>query len=1132
MLHGKFGVPYFTLMLSVCTALALAAPAFGQISTASINGTVTDATGAVIPNAQVVLTNVATGVRQRVESNTVGNYRITNIQPGNYTLEASKEGFRKAVIPPFNLAVNQNATIDISLEIGALTETVTVEATGAELQASSSELGAAVQEKQVVDLPLNGRNFTQLLALTPGVAPVSVAQNSGGFTASPVGQFQFPSVNGQTNRSNLFYLDGVLNQGQFVSTYAVPPIIDAVQEFKVNSHHDDTEFGGVLGGVVNVVSKSGTNEYHGSAWEFFRNDELDARNFFRNQVTPQKWNQFGATLGGPVKKNKVFFFLGWQGFELRRPQDTLFRVPTEANLNGDLSDEPRQIFNPFSTRPDPGQEGAFIRDPFPNNQIPGQLLDQGMVTLARTLLPSPIVTNVGNRNALNFGNFEQSQHEFTAKVDYTINDSNFVWFRWSGIIQDNEGPAPIQAAQDITELRGKNIAGSWTQTIDPTSVIQVSFGRARLEDNLFRRLRDNVPGDLAQQIGCVSTFCDQFNFGDPLLASFNVNDFFSTGGEVNTLNDPSSGTNNFNAKYQKVFGNHTLKFGGGYSSFGFEAFLENASVGFAIQQTRDPQAPAGATGSSLGSFLLGVPDNAGRRNVHETLRHGGVWNAFIHDSWKATPKLTINMGLRYDRTFIPPFGQEEVVGQQGSPETGNLDLLRGIFILQRKPPPCNVRGRAPCIPTPDGSLPEHVIVDPREKIWHDTRLNFQPRMGIAYRLTENTVIRTGFGVFFDNWSSITQLAQNFEGAWPDVGQQLAQNMNLPTAQNPTPSVRANNPFPGGLFPAPTPFDTLLWFADPFFENPYSLQWNFGLQHQLSRSTTVQANYVGSGSRRLSVGGFFNTAVEPGPGPISPRTPFPHAQQSFFDRSWGSSNYNAFQFLLNRRFSEGLALQFSYTYSKSIDFGCSGKFGVEGCSIQNPFDLGRERSVSAFDITEVAVVNWVWELPFGPGKRFDPGNKVLSAIVGGWQFNGIATFRSGQPFTVSVSGDLPNTGNAGNFTRPNIAGDPELIEPTAQEFFNTSAFVSPGPFAFGNAGRNILRSDGVDNYDLSVFRRFSLSKLREQMQLEFRAEFFNAFNSAVFGIPNANVDDTQFGQVTSTVGTNPERQIQFSLKLLF
>jgi hypothetical protein len=621
-----------------------------------------------------------------------------------------------------------------------------------------------------------------------------------------------------------------------------------------------------------------------------------------------------------------------------------------------------------------------------------------------------------------------------------------------------------------------------------------------------------------------------------LIPAWDVAGFFS-GGESNTLNVPASKIWNIRGDATKIIGNHTIKFGGDGNTSGFEAFYESGSSGFAIQQTTNPVSPAG-TGSALASFLLGVPDSAGRRNVNETLRPGGVMGWYIHDTWRVSQKLTINLGLRYDRTFQPPYGKEDTIGKQGGIETGSLDLLRGIYLVQKVPPACNVRGFAPCIPTEDGSLPEHVFEEPRGKIYTDTKMNFQPRFGFAYRVFENTVVRGSFGVFFENWAAVTQTAQNYEASWPDIGQQIANNMNVPTAASPIPDRSATNPFESqGLFPPPTPFTGVLWYLDPNFENPYSMQWNFGVQHQIDRATVVTATYVGSGSRRLNIGGYYNTALEPGPGEIAPRTPFPHAQQSFFDRSWGRSNYNAFQFLLDRRFSDDLAYQVSYTWSKAIDIGASGWYGVEGFKVQDPYNFNADRGPAGFDLTHVLAVNWVWQLPFGPGRKFDPQSRVLDAIIGNWQFNGITSIRSGQPYNLSISGDLANTGNTGDYLRPNVVSDPVLSNPTPARWFNTDAYQFPTPLpgstvlGYGNVGRHppYARTDGVTNFDLSVFRQFPFG---EGKFVEFRAEFFNAFNTPVFDAPDANLSSTRFGVVSSTLSTIPERQIQFGLKIVF
>lgn len=1111
--------------LLLAALLVLALPANAQISTATVNGTVRDSTGAVIPGAEVSISNVETGVEQQAASNTAGVYRFSNLQPGLYTLSCASSGFQTAVVNPFSLVVNQTATFDFGLEVGAVTETVTVEASGAQLQASSAELGSAVTEKQVVDLPLNGRNFTKLLELTPGVAPVSVSQNRGGFTARPIGEFQFPAVNGQTNRSNLFMLDGVFNQGAFVSTYAVPPIIDTIQEFKVNAHNDDPEFGGAVGGIVNVVTKGGTNELHGNAWWFLRNDKLDSRNFFRPNVTPQRWNQFGGTLGGPIVRNKTFFMLGYQGFRLRRPSDRLLRVPTSANLAGDLSDDARRIYNPFTTRPADG--GGFVRDPFPNNVIPASMLSPAALAWAGSALPSagPIITS--DRNAIDTTPVRQNQEEYSARLDHVFNETDSIWFRWSGTLQDNDVSGGLPSLGGFQEYRARNTAASWVHTFSPTTILQVQGGWVKSVDNAGNRFRDR---GVLGQLGCASTFCGSFNSGEDLIPNYNVTSWFS-GGESNTLNVPSSSIVNFRANVTKVMGNHTIKFGGEGNSTDFQSYYENLNQAFRVQQTANPLDNDG--GISLASFLIGTPDSAGRRNVWETLRPGGTMGFYFMDSWKATPKLTINLGLRYDRQFQPPYGEEKTVGKQGGIETGALDLLRGIYILQRVPPSCAERGFAPCIPTPDGSLPEHVTSDPRGKIYHDTTKNFQPRIGIAYRISDSTVLRTSYGIFFDEWAAVTQTAQNYEGGWPDVGQQLGNNLNQPNETSPLPTISITNPFPQGLFPPPTPFTGVLWYMDPHFENPYSQQWNFGLQHQVDQSTVITANYVGSASSRLNVGGYYNTALEPGPGPIKPRTPHPHAQQSFFDRSWGKSNYHAFQFLLDKRLAAGLAYKVAYTWSRSMDHGSSGWYGVEGFAVQNPYNLRADYSPSGFDIPHVLTVNWIWQLPFGANRRWDLGSKAVNAIVGGWQFNGIALFRSGQPYTMCINGDITNTGNTGCYARPVVNGEVELSNPTTDRWINTGAldwpdFV-PGTSIrqFGNSGRHNVRTDGVSNFDLSLFKQFRFS---ERRYVEFRLELFNAFNTPTFGTPSRVFNSSNFGAVTGTALR--ERNIQMGLKLAF
>jgi outer membrane receptor protein involved in Fe transport len=1112
------------VLLFICLLWVSSGTGLAQSSTATINGTVKDSSGSIVPAAEVVLTNTQTGVERKVVTNDVGAYAFLNIIPGEYRLQAGKTGFKTSKQSAFTLTVNQTATFDLSLEVGEISQEVTVEAVGAELQSSTAELGAVVAKQQVVDLPLNGRNFTQLLSLTPGVAPVSVSQNSGGFGASATSgaAIQFPAINGQNNRSNFFLLDGINNQGSFTSTYAVPPIIDTIQEFKVQSHNDQAEFGGALGGIINVVTKSGTNEIHGSAWEFLRNNVLDARNPFLLTKTPFRQNQYGAAGGGPIIKNKTFFYGGWQGFKYRRDAETLFRVPTEANLRGDFSDEPRQIYNPFTTRPNPNGAG-FIRDLFPGNIIPTNLINAGMVAFARATLPAPVFTGVANRNARDTTPFVQDQNEWTVRVDHILSEKDSVWFRYSAFALDGSRSGGRPALQALDENAGKNWALSWVRTFSPTLVVQAQYGRVHLRVDTVQRFV-NAPADFDKQIGFADTFARNFQAEtSTLVPAIGVSGFFG-GGESNSLNPNMSDIHQVKTNVSKIVGNHTFKFGGELNSNNFEAFYNSANVGFNVPQTANPL--TGLGGSEAASWLLNLPDSAGRRNVHETMRWGGVAGYYFMDSWKATSRLTVNLGLRYDRTYQPPYGRDDSRGVNGGIETGAYDLQRGKYILQVPVPFCSARGKAPCIP--GTALPQHVEISPTGKIYKDTKDNWQPRVGLAYRLGQNTALRGSFQMFYDNWAGVTQTAQNFEGGWPDVAQQLGNNLNNQLATDgPLPNRTGTNPFPEGLFPAPTPFNQVLWYMDPNHKNPYSIQWNLGVQHQLNSSTVVTANYVGSGSRRLFIGGYYNTAVTPGPGDPRARSPFPYIAPTFYDRSWGRSNYHAFQFLLDKKFSNGLAYMVSYTWSKAIDIASSGWYGVEGHSAQDPYNINADRSVAGFDLPHVLTVNWVYQLPFGPGQRWKPSSNVLSHIIGNWQVNGIVLLHSGVPFNLTVPGDGANTGNNGYLRPSYVGGETTLSNPTPAKWFNTGAFAVPAQFTYGSAGRHILRRDGMENLDFSIFRQFPIMDTR---RLEFRAEMFNALNNVVYGTPNGNITSADFGRVTG-IAKQP-RQIQLALKFIF
>ena len=656
--HKSFG---FMALALTCALVLSHGIASAQVSTASINGTVRDSSGAVIPEAELTLENVETGISRRAVSNSVGNYALLNLTPGIYTLQVGKEGFRTGAIAPFTLDVNQTATFDLTLEVGAVTETVTVEAIGAQVQSSTSELGTVVGQQQVTDLPLNGRNFTQLMVLTPGASPVSTAQNRGGFGASATGSFIYPSINGQSNRSNFFLMDGVNNNGATVGTYAVPPIIDAIQEFKVQSHNDLAEFGQGSGGIVNVVTRSGTNDMHGTGWWFLRNDNLDARNFFRPSVTPLAQNMYGGTVGGKVIRNKTFYFLSYQGYKRRTPANRLYRVPTAANLQGDLSDWPLDIYDPFTTRDD--GTGAFIRDVFPNNIIPQGRLDAGLVAFAQATLQAPIATGVADQNALDSTNTATNQEEYSARADHSFSENDTMWVRVSGLINPQEGSGGRQSLGSTNDWTSSNIGSSWVHTFNPTSIMQLSFARTWTTREGGRKFVEGTPDPAS--FGFSQQFCCSFRSGAALMPEMRVNQFFS-GGEALFKNFTTQNYA-FKGDYSKIFGNHQLKVGAEHNDLGNSGggVTNDILSGFITSQTAGPP----GTGSPLASYLLNAPNNASRRDFFKTLHRTAISGFFIQDSWKATSKLTINIGLRYDHTKTPLVGSfEDGVIFTGTPD--------------------------------------------------------------------------------------------------------------------------------------------------------------------------------------------------------------------------------------------------------------------------------------------------------------------------------------------------------------------------------------------------------------------------------------------------------------------------------
>lgn len=1091
-----------------------------QISSASasINGTVRDPSGGVIPTATVVLTNADTAVKRETITNNSGNYVLLNIPPGKYNLEATKQGFASMVQEGITLYVNQTATFDFNLSVGSEKQAITVEATAVVVEASTAELGEVVNTQQVDTLPLNGRNFTELLILTTGASPINISQNSGGWSASPIGAATFPSMNGQRNRSNFFMLDGTNDQGSTVSTYAVPPIIDAVQEFKVQSHNDEAQFGEALGGIINVVTKSGTNQFHGDLWDFLRNSALDARNTFVPAVTPLQQNQFGGTVGGPIiaphfnGRDKAFFFASYQGFRNRSPSETLFLIPTAQELNGDFSQVGTTIYNPFSTRPDPANPGQYLRDAFPNNDISSKLYAPA-VLWAKTFFPQPIDTGVPGTNGRDNTPNTTRQDEVNLRLDYRFGDKDMAFVRYSGLAETITGSGGFQGLHALTFHHSYQAAASWTHTFSGSAVAQFSFARNTVQENNDTLFTDKPPG-IVGQLGF--TNFARFHGGLTLLPQIGIVGYVGESGEGVSTNHFSN-IYEWKGDFSKLYGRHTFRMGADFATNWEDAVQADSIEDFASFETFNLETSAG--GDAAASFLMGIPDDAFYQG--SSFRQTGSWvdGFYFQDQWKATQKLTVNVGVRWDFTLLPAWG------------VGTVDFNNGTYVLTQQFPACSASQPPPCIP--GGALPTGAVVSPKGRLMNNQLDNVQPRLGLAYRLTNKTVLRGSYGRFFENWAATSQFISGVDTTWPQTGGESAGNLNAVTPTNFM--LDPLNLGSGAQFPpAANPYEQLCQCNDPNWQDGRSDQWNLGFQRQLDPSTTLTMNYVGSADTRLSLGGQYNTSLTPGPGVPQTRNLFPLFRETSYDRSWGKAFYHALQVSLDKKTAKGLTYLLAYTWGKNIDY--CGEYFQQGCSPQDPYNMRNEKGISDEDLPQIFSLSWVYSVPFGRGQRWSTGSKVGDYIIGNWKIDGIVSLSNGQPYYVGIRGDIANTGNRGNngftgfYERLNLTGQPFTpADRTPDNWLNTAAFSVPAPFTFGDEARNILRTDWRRNLDFSISRDFPLP-FRDTTKLQFRFDAFNLTNTPVYGIPTRNYADPTFGQVTSTA--NVERQLQFALKFYF
>jgi Carboxypeptidase regulatory-like domain len=1116
--YGRFNRHALTLCSAFLVGLMeigfLLSPssAIAQLSSAAINGTVQDATGAAVVGAQISLRGVTTGTVRTTKSNSVGNYAFIDVAPGSYAMKVVAQGFATAQQSAFVLQVNQTATFNFSLNVGSETQQVTVAANSAELQTSTANLGTVINGTAVDTLPLNGRNFTQLLTLTPGASRANTSQNSGGQRQIAIGSFSFPSVNGQMNRSNLYMLDGIIDQQLRNSEYAVPPIVDGIAEFKVQSHDDQSQFGGVMGGIVNVVTKSGTNQFHGDAWEFLRNDAFDAKDPLLPKVTPLKQNVFGATIGGPVLaphyngRDHTFFFGSYEGVHINSANESLYNVPTAAEEAGDFSGISQQLYNPYTTTP------SGTRTPFTNNDI-SSAIDPAMQTLVKQMYPAP-VPSINGFNGVDTTPAQTRQNNYSLRVDEQINGSNSLWARLS---QDHTTKT---ASGGFVGLLGSVVSDSqnwgvgYLHTFGASATLQLSAGHVwQLYNDVVNYTHTVSVSGFNPLFGC--SYISPLPCGAP-----NISVTGYAGGGVSYTSNNDGDVYQWSGDFTKLAGHHTWQIGAMMSNDSGNSLITGGNLSFSAFQTSN-LASQKNTGNAMASFLIGAPTSAKRENSLRLYKDGWVNAVYGGDQWKISSKLTMNIGLRYDWVLMPV----QWPTASKSNMTGDLDLRNGTYILSSATASlgsCATLKAAPCIP--GGALPAHVVQGTGTRMIQNQLDNFQPRLGLAYQLDQQRVIHISYDRVFDTWSGSIQTSENLGDLWPSVATGTANNLNTTTV-----TATAENPlnFASGITnvvtPA-TPFTLSNTYIAPYSRNPYSDQWLVGIQQQLGAATMFTLNYVGSRTSRLPCCYYMNVAVSPGPGSPQSRAPYTYIKPTKYIQSNGSASYNAMQVQLARKSSSGLAYTINYTWSKNLDVACDGYFGAEGCFVRNPYNPAADRSVAGMDLPQMVTADVLYPLPFGAGQRFRTGSRIADLAIGGWQLNGIATLTSGNPFTVSYSGDVANTGNV-NQGVDQIAS-PRLDHPTIGQWFNTAAFQAPAQYTYGNVGRNTLRSDWYKDVDLSVFRNFTMERAR----MEFRAEAFNLTNTAVWAAPNATLNSTTFGKVSNTAST--QRELQMALKIYF
>jgi outer membrane receptor protein involved in Fe transport len=1101
------------VVLTAFTTLTVAA----QQITGNIRGTIIDPSGAVVQAATVTAKHLETGLMRSTVTDRSGNYVLVELPVGHYRLEVTAKGFEKYVQDGITLDVNQAATLVVHLRVGSESQQVEVNANATLIQNTTSSLGQTVMQREILDLPLDGRNFSQLGVLQPGVVPLTPGLLEAG---GPARQNQAYAVDGQRPESNNFLIDGADNASSVDGGFVLKPPIDAIDEFRIMTHNANAEFGRNTGSTTNIITRSGTNSFHGALWEFLRNDAMDSSDYFTRSVQPLKQNQFGATFGGPIIKDKTFFFAYYEGFRNRQGESVPATVPSAAERQGNFAEECTAGFNQTTGLCNNAQQQlTFFGTPVPFNQM---TLFTPINPIAANVLPFFPMPNSGENGFIGTETLVQNNDQFGVRIDHYLSTADTLDFRYmysSGPTTDPLSPVGANVPGfPVGEYdRAQNFVSQETHVFSPKTIGVARLSFLRNTFLLDEHLNHQSPSDLGFQYA-------------PTLPSAAGPPFIQIGGYA-SVGDPITGPRN---TYQNTFdlsgslswihGRHELKFGGGYRRDQINALQGIASNGFFVF-ANFPYS------DGFASFLSGNPVVflQGGGNFSREIRDRAV-DAYAQDTYKVTSRLTLNYGLRYELPFPATENHNEV----------NLFVPGAQSTVVPSAPAGLLYPGDPAVPA--GLIPTQ-------------KTAFAPRIGLALdpRGDAKTVISAAYGIFYEPY---------YTGEGGPLQDPVSSPPYLKTQQISFPINSFANPFY-----TPAPFSQA--FPEPMtllvvarnLQLPYAQDWNLNVQRSFGDNWLLQVGYVGTTGVHLPrfIEGdpaIFIPGVDSSGNPISNENnvnqrrlysgctlaqPNNCVYSSVGEiASLANSSYNALEGSLRKRFGHGISFLASYTYSHSIDDVSS--FNITGSAsqpvagendlAQNPFDLRAERGRSMFDARHRVVLSYQWNLPF-----WNHATNWYQRVLGNWQLNGIATLMSGTPFTVFDSNDVSLQGTAPEITgfsanRPNLVADPNHGPRTPQEWFNVGAFqqLQPDPLGrfqvFGDEGRNVVAGPPYMNWDFSAFKNI---RVAESKEFQFRGELFNILNHTNFRLPVSDISSPNFGQIQQDVGP---RVIQVALKFLF